>query len=265
MRLARTFRAARRLPELARALRHFRRPYAVAAAYAGLPLGTPAQVELRDGTRIPVSSWHDLATAWVIFCREEYAVPPDARLVVDVGANVGIFALWASRAAPGAVLVCVEPFPVTVQQLRDNLAAWRLSDRCDVVTDAVTATAGVRQMDTSPGPSQSRGVLSAAPQASDGVAVSSIQLEQLLARAREAGKTSSVDLLKVDIEGSEHEVFHSLRPGALSGVKRLQLEFHPNGDWSALEQKLHSLGMRTTHITRTHPNSGVAHLVSSEA
>lgn len=43
-------------------------------------------------------------------------------VVIDLGANVGSFALWASRRWPGCRIHCYEPLAENVRMLRDNLA-----------------------------------------------------------------------------------------------------------------------------------------------
>lgn len=57
---------------------------------------------------------------------EEYALftlpPMDKPLVLDVGANAGVFALAAMERWPGAVVHCFEPHPETCDLLDRNLA-----------------------------------------------------------------------------------------------------------------------------------------------
>lgn len=55
----------------------------------------------------------------------EYDVPYTATspVVVDVGANVGAFAVWALHRWPGCTVHCYEPVPETFALLRRNLAA----------------------------------------------------------------------------------------------------------------------------------------------
>ncbi|TWB12405.1 FkbM family methyltransferase/amino acid adenylation domain-containing protein [Nitrospirillum amazonense] len=50
-------------------------------------------------------------------------LPPDA-VVMDVGANVGFFALWVARRAPGVRLIAFEPIPEVFAKLRANLRIY---------------------------------------------------------------------------------------------------------------------------------------------
>lgn len=46
----------------------------------------------------------------------------DALTVLDIGANVGAFALWATLRWPGCAVHCYEPHPLTFAMLRRNVA-----------------------------------------------------------------------------------------------------------------------------------------------
>ena len=46
-------------------------------------------------------------------------------LIIDVGANVGIFALWALHRWSNAKVICLEPLPPILEKLRENLGGLR--------------------------------------------------------------------------------------------------------------------------------------------
>ena len=54
----------------------------------------------------------------------EYDVPYSRRapVVIDIGANVGAFALWASQRWPGSIIHCYEPVPTNFEMLQQNLS-----------------------------------------------------------------------------------------------------------------------------------------------
>ena len=101
------------------------------------------------------------------------------------------------------------------------------------------------------GPSQSRGLLES--DAGDGIEVQTVSLATLL------GETSGdVDLLKVDIEGGEHEAFRDLNPETIRRVQRVSLEYHPNGSKETLFAELIRAGFRLVRDEIAGVNSGVA-------
>jgi len=54
----------------------------------------------------------------------EYDVPYSryAPVILDIGANIGGFAIWASRRWPGSVVHCYEPVPSNFELLKKNLS-----------------------------------------------------------------------------------------------------------------------------------------------
>jgi hypothetical protein len=61
-----------------------------------------------------------------IFSRHAYAIPKDfltnrTLIVVDVGANVGLFALYMKLIRPESIIYCFEPVPTTLELLQANI------------------------------------------------------------------------------------------------------------------------------------------------
>jgi tRNA1(Val) A37 N6-methylase TrmN6 len=69
---------------------------------------------------------------WHIFVRECYALAGRESVILDLGANVGFFALCAALKAPKAHVYSAEPVPSTVRRLLHHLE-W------NVLRDRVTA------------------------------------------------------------------------------------------------------------------------------
>ena len=119
-----------RAPEIFRCARACAQWLPLALGYAGLkPLSYPHQVLFRDGSRIRLDDFFDLTTFWPIFFRPSYPVSSNAAVVLDAGANIGAFTLYAARTAPSARIFAIEPFGPTFQRLIDTVDANRLSGR----------------------------------------------------------------------------------------------------------------------------------------
>src|ERR1700677_2607526 len=62
---------------------------------------------------------------WETFKREQYRRPGfELRtddVVIDVGANIGMFALWTEPQIPRGRLICIEPNPRALECLRMNV------------------------------------------------------------------------------------------------------------------------------------------------
>src|ERR1700677_3694105 len=86
----------------------------VSAAYLGLVrLRYPYILRLRLGETIRLEELTDLKAFWQIFLRKVYRVQAADRVILDLGANIGIFTLYAARCAPEARVFSLEPFPST--------------------------------------------------------------------------------------------------------------------------------------------------------
>jgi FkbM family methyltransferase len=252
----------RRAAEAARALARYRNGATLVRAY--LRLAEPAYpftLRARSGQAVPIESWHDAATAWVVFCRREYDVPPDARCIVDVGANWGAFSLHAAERAPDARVFAVEPHPDEHPRLLRNLAANGLDGRVTAWQLAVAGEPGTRWMDADPAhPGPSRGIHpSTGSPPPRSVEVQAVTLPQLLDRVRTAAGVERIDLVKMDVEGAEHEVLPHLPPQALAMVDAWQMEYHPNAPRDPLFAALRRAGLRLVRDTPAGPDSGVAH------
>lgn len=252
-----------RLAELSRALQRFENYGDLARAY--LRPGSaafPLELALRRGWRITLRDGHDAATAWVVFCRQEYDVPLRARCIVDIGANFGAFSMYAAGRAPWARIVSLEPHPHEFPRLRDHVAANGLGDRITPMQLAVAADAGHRWMDADPahpGPSRGMHPPMEDERPAESVPVRAVTLMEALDRARAVTRADRIALVKMDIEGAEHEILPDLPPDTLYDVDAWVMEYHPNGPKAPLFAALQRAGLRLVRDVEAHPNSGVAH------
>lgn len=123
---------------------------------------------------------------------------PAGGCFVDVGANVGIYSLWAATTAwPGGRVLALEPNPVAIDRLAFNIEANGFGDRIEVLPVAAGEIDGEIELWLDPtnlgGSSIRRG---------EGRAATRVPVRPLLAILSEA-RVESVDIMKLDIEGYE--------------------------------------------------------------
>jgi FkbM family methyltransferase len=211
----------------------------------------PFHFQTRKGQKIELNTFHDLITVWVIFCRHEYPVPEGAQVVIDAGANIGTFSIYASF-KQAQEIHALEPFPETYSQLEQNIRANRLENKVHLNAVALADQTGTRKMDLSDGPSQSRGLLG--QDQNEGLEVKTLTLQKFIENLNH----SEIDLLKIDIEGGEHEVFHSSTPETLKKIKNIAMEYHPNKPKKDLFNKITSSGFQLVQDFPISHASGVA-------
>lgn len=150
-----------------------------------------------------------------------YALEPEdvaGRVVLDLGANIGAFTLWAAAAGASSVLA-VEPAPANADCLEANLALNdRLTCAVDVLRVAVGDHSGKAQFtynETEAGGSH----LGGSPGA---VTVELWTLADLVAAAG-----GHVDVVKIDVEGGEYDALTAAgADGTLALVDRIVGEWH---------------------------------------
>ena len=221
-------RNAVRAPEILRCAAETPQWAGISAAYLGFSHPHyPFLLQLRHEKSIPIEELTDLKAFWQIYLRRVYRVDGKDRHIIDLGANVGIFTLYAARCAQHSKILAVEPFPSTFRRLVANVRDHGLESRVTCLNAAVTSTNGVRVMPDAPVPSQRRTLLST---------ISTSALDSVSSGTQVAGKTlkvildenqiQQVDLLKVDIESSEYEVFFSTSQHVLARIHRIAMEYH---------------------------------------
>jgi FkbM family methyltransferase len=143
--------------------------------------------------------------------------------VVDIGANIGAFALHAaSIVGPTGRVIAIEPAGKTFARLEENV---RLNNFGNIicVRAAVDREPGTLALRLHP-----KSAFSSAHNVNangDGAVeiVPCHTLAQIFAEYR----LQQVDLLKVDCEGSEYGIFESLAQGLAARIHQIAMEVHP--------------------------------------
>ena len=141
------------------------------------------------------------------------------RTIVDVGAHVGSFTVWAAMRSPRARILAIEPNPETFAFLEQNVRDNGLQERVVAVNAAVGPQSGAGTLELV---EHSLGTRIA--RAGDGKV--KVRIQTIPSLLVEAGLTD-VDLLKMDCEGMEYDVLGTLSPGQLSRFGVIACEYHP--------------------------------------
>lgn len=148
----------------------------------------------------------DILTLGEIFAERQYAIDaplPERPVIVDAGANIGVTALWFLSRYPGARLHAFEPEPENFRLLEANFGGDP-----DVVLNraGLLREPGVARFHLSPHAPMHSFRADADAGAGESIEVDAFPLGAYL-RDREIAR---VDLLKLDVEGSELDVLVGL-------------------------------------------------------
>ena len=216
-------------------------------SYLGLTPFRPLNITLRNGQVLAATTRNDLATIVGVFFRQDYGRVPSGSVVVDVGANVGFFTLWALCCGAKQVLA-VEPDDANFSRL---LKAVGSHEGVDARRVAVADSPGRRALALHESTSNSL-VIELYPDAPRRV-VECVTLDSVLTSLDE------IDLLKIDIEGAEYEALFASALTAVE-VKSVRLEYHvvsPTKTSESLVNFLISRGYRVVRRVEFSRNSGM--------
>ena len=229
-------------------IRRFRDPWEVLRAYAtGRP---PARrlVRLRSGLTIQLSGDpRDIQTVFGVFAREGYGRIARGSTVVDIGANIGVFALfaaWSGAAIVHAYEPCAESFAV----LQRNVAGNHLEA---VIRPHRQAVVG-RPSGTVMFPRRSNAfnaIATGTLPSEDHERVPAVTLSEVLA------PIGPLDVLKVDGEGAEFEMVPNTPCAIMSGVSSIKLQYHA-GPRDVLVAALVACGFRVKQLIDEGPRGG---------
>lgn len=161
-------------------------------------------------------SSHDMLTVNEIFCRQDYAAGSSVRVVVDIGSNIGISALYFLTRNHNSRCYLYEPVSANCERLRANLANW--SGRFTLEEVAVATSDGWARFGVEP-TGRYGGIGAVTPHSID---VRCRELNALLEDVLR--RETEIDILKIDVEGLETELVSSIRPDVLDRIGTIYYE-----------------------------------------
>jgi FkbM family methyltransferase len=181
--------------------------------------------------------------------------------VIDIGANIGIFAIYAATRAPGVKVYAYEPFPGCVEWLRKNLTDSGITNVL-VYQQAVAGNIGTRRLKADP-ENWVMHSLTNENSVDKGIEVNCTTLDEILY----VNKIETCDLLKIDCEGGEYEILQNSSPSTLNRVKRIVAEYHEGssftGNGEDLCKFLESRSFRIDRFEMVEPNAGYINAINT--
>jgi FkbM family methyltransferase len=161
----------------------------------------------------------DESVFWQVFVEREYDFPLaiEPKLIIDGGANVGCTTLWFAEKFPQAKIIAVEPEESNFKVLQENIkqlpnvkairaGIWDKS--CDLQVKDIGLGNWAFEIEQAGENEKNK--------------FSAVTINQILA---ESG-FQEIDILKLDIEGAEKEIFEASCEAWLSRTKVLIIELH---------------------------------------
>jgi FkbM family methyltransferase len=216
-------------PEVLRCARYFRNWRAFLRHYVRPGrLDEPFVAHGRRGFSITHWEASDIQTTWAVFCARNYRIPKNCDLVLDLGANIGVFSTYAARLTGAKRVISLEPVSGTFNKLKQNLSNNGLEQTVTAVQKGIAGTAGTRSIYLGVSSPHSSLYYRGNPTFETGRTedVSVTTLDQLFADFR----LDRVDVCKLDCEGGEVEALLAASDDVLRRIKCLTMEYHFPGD-----------------------------------
>ena len=166
-------------------------------------------------------NWPDLLDVFrEVWISQAYhcAFDTDEPFIIDCGANVGAASLYFKMYQPRCRLLAFEPNPSCATVWRKNMAA-NGHHEAQLVEAACGRTEGQAELHVADGGTLGSNVGDLWHDKADRRTVQLVRLSRWIDR--------QVDLLKIDVEGAEHDILDELvESGAIARVRRIALEYH---------------------------------------
>lgn len=160
-----------------------------------------------------------------IYRHDRFAIPAEGAVMMDVGANVGVFAAWAAQHYRPVQIFCFEPDPVTHPYLVRNAASVAKTSPGTKIVPIQLALS-----------SRDGGTLTLyhAPKLSGGSTMMAVGKEfgwvsydvpiSTISRQLRDRNIERVDLLKIDVEGHASEVLRGIDESDWGKIQNIALE-----------------------------------------
>ncbi len=226
-----SWRALWHLQFVLRTVAVFERPYALLKNYIGFSSETR---DYRTRTGQCFSNVLPVETEALIcsFVKHEYGDIDVDGDVIDIGANIGAFSLYAAYRPKTKRVLAFEPMDDTYQRLVVNVTASGAGERIVCIHSAVSSFCGFVQMI-----SGDNSMLHRSSEVSERASESEHAIPAVsLASVFDLYDIRSCALLKLDCEGAEYEIIENLPPIYYRRIYAIRLEIHQRSDGRTAEK-----------------------------
>jgi FkbM family methyltransferase len=218
-----------------------------------LRIRKPAEYRLRSGFRLIDGTGTLAGTLAQVFVRKQYGSVERSRVIVDIGANIGGFAVYAAQSCQDAQIYCYEPEQRNFDLLKRNIAINRLEGRVSAFNCAVASSRGQRRLAVGESPLNSFHTL---PEGASRQAVKCTTMRNIL----EDHGLEAIDVLKMNCEGAEYEILEGCSESDFERIASIRLEYHildsPGRNGKSLSRLLEARGYKIERFTQRLKESG---------
>jgi FkbM family methyltransferase len=175
---------------------------------------------MKNGYKIKIHSPNDMTSIWESWVRQDYPVSGGENVIIDAGANIGAFSLFAACKAPKATIFSIEPVEGTFTNLCHNVDINTFAHKIKTLHYGVADKIGQQEIFVCP-----VGTYSSSYHKVSGE-TETINVKSLEAILQDIGEPDVIDLLKLDCEGAEMYALLGANFDTLTRFERIVMEYH---------------------------------------
>jgi len=219
----------------------------------------PARVyRFRNGAALKIGRGVDHVPIIEVFLRRHYGTPPDDAVIVDLGASIGVFSIFAVATTRNARVYAYEPMPDFYRLMQENIQLNGQAEAIKCFNYAVAHEATDRELFI--GGTNFCFPTLIAPEGAHSAARTQRVHCTTLAAILDANQLAQVDLLKMDIEGAEYEILYHTPSAYFARIKEIRMEYHnldsDQQNVESLKRFLAAQGYRVTYEEANTPTNG---------
>ena len=197
--------------------------------YFGIVHNKYINFKFRNGESIKIRNVENendtsgLATIWEIFIMKNYSSKgmeiKNEDIIIDVGANIGVFSLYSSKRAKNGKVYAYEPFKTHYKRFLDNIKINNIKN-ISAFNLAVGGKKQKRELFINESSSGMHSLVFGENSKKKEI-INCITLKDIF----KENKIKKCDFLKIDCEGAEYEIIYNTPKEILKKIKKISLEF----------------------------------------
>ncbi len=169
-------------------------------------------------------------------------------LVIDIGAHIGLFSIFAATYAANGRVYAFEPAPENFRMLQRNIRLNKISNIIPA-NQAVAGVGGTRDFILYKDSTAAHSFIFGKTEERDIIKVQTVSLDEIVKK----NDIQAIDFLKMDCEGAEYGILFNCSPETLKKIRKIGMEYHDmdnERNVSRLKTFLENNGFKTTVASR---------------
>lgn len=233
-----------------RATKVFKNWSTIYSVYKGRYVGEHALLETKKRVKMKIRSGStDVHVVTEIFLMNEYALDsvPDDSIILDIGAHIGLFAIYACAQNKKFKVFCFEPMKENFDLLKDNIEINGYNDSVVCINAGLAGGSGKRSIFVH----NDMAAHSMVKKSSRSTMIDTITMKDVF----DVYGITQCGYLKMDCEGAEYEILAALPDEYLDRISSIKIEYEivdSDDPLRSLEKRLKALGFNVETVKKSH-------------